>query len=71
MVRYLHENGVKLTARDNEPLRRACQNGQLDVVRYLHENGVKLNARNNETLSWACESGQLDLFDISIRTAPS
>ena len=58
-VRYLHENGVELTARNNEALCRACESGHLHVVRYLHEQGVPLSARNNEPLCHACGHGHL------------
>ena len=55
------ENGVKLNARNDEPLCRACESGHLDIVRYLHENGIELSARNDEPLCRACESGHLDV----------
>jgi putative sugar O-methyltransferase len=72
VVHYLHNNGAKLDARDNEPLCKACEGGHLDVVRYLHNNGarlirylhndgVRLDARENEPLIRACAGGHLDI----------
>jgi putative sugar O-methyltransferase len=61
VVRYLHQNGVALDVRNNEPLCWACQGGHLDVVRYLHENGLNLDVPNNEPLCRACENGHLDV----------
>jgi putative sugar O-methyltransferase len=60
-VQWLHKIGAALEARDNEPICRACANGQLDIVRYLHNNGVKLTARHNAPLGLASEHGHLDV----------
>jgi putative sugar O-methyltransferase len=60
-VRYLNEHGVKLNARNNETVCRACEGGHLHVARYLHENGAALDARDNEPLCRAAAAGHLEL----------
>jgi hypothetical protein len=33
-------NGIRLDARNDEPICQACAAGALEVVRYLHQNGI-------------------------------
>jgi len=50
VVRYLHQSGGELVARDNEPLCRAAAAGHLELLRYIHQNGGDISARENEPL---------------------
>ena len=61
VVRYLHQNGVKLNACDNGPICAACAGGHLEIVRYLHQNGIRLDARNDEPICQACAAGTLEV----------
>ena len=61
VVRYLNEHGIKLNARNNEPICRACDAGHMEVVRYLHQNGGELTARATHLfaaprrpVTWSC-----------------
>jgi putative sugar O-methyltransferase len=60
-IRWFHQHGACLRARNDEPLCRACEGGHLDIVRYLHENGVALNAGNGEPLCRAAAAGHLEV----------
>jgi putative sugar O-methyltransferase len=61
-VRWFHQHGTCIRARNDEPLCRACEGGHLDIVRYLHQNGAELNAGNAEPLCRACDAGHLGIL---------
>ena len=61
-IKYLYENGVDLTVRDDYAVHLASQSGHLKVVKYLHENGADLTARDNCAIRWASENGHLDII---------
>ena len=60
-----------MTARDNEPICRACEHGHAEVVRYLHENGAALNARNNEPICLRADTAISRSCATSMRAEPS
>ncbi len=58
---YLCKNGADVTARDNNAIGWASENGYLEVVKYLHENGADVTAEDNYAVRYAAENGHLEV----------
>ena len=59
MVKYLHINGVDITADNNYAIKWTSENGHLEVVKYLHANGADITT--NRAISWASRKGHLEV----------
>jgi ankyrin repeat protein len=56
------ENGADVHARDDEPLRIACERGNLELAKYLVKNGANVRAQNDYALRWARSKEMIDFL---------
>ena len=60
-VRTLVEDGVDITANNNQAVQLASSNGHLEVVKYLVSQGADITANNNQAVQLASSNGYLEV----------
>ena len=63
----LIKNGADVTARDNYPIRKASENGYLEIVELLIKYGADVKADNNYAIIKASENGYLEIVELLIQ----
>ena len=61
IVKYLLENGAKMSSGNNDAIRLASFHGYLDIIKYLIENGADIYALDGIALEFASKNGHLNL----------